>query len=414
MSTLLQPLTGFVLLLLAAWAMGSRRVDISWRTVGGGVVLQWAVAWILLGIPAIRDGFLWLNEAIVALQGATDDGTAFVFGYLGGGPLPFEESQPGASFILAFRALPLVLVISALSALLYYWRVMPAVVGLFSRLLRRSMGVGGATGVGAAANIFVGMVEAPLMIRPYLDRVDRGELFAIMSCGMATIAGTMMVLYATILGPVIGPAMGHILTASIISAPAALTVAALMVPARRVDERDFTLAPDESFGAMDAITRGTFDGLKLYLNIVAMLLVLVALVGLVNRILALVPIDGEAVTLQQLVGYLFAPLVWCAGIPWDEALTAGSLMGTKTVLNEFIAYLDLAAMGDAELSERSRLIMVYALCGFANFGSLGIMIGGLTTIAPDRRNEIIALGFRAVIAGTLATTMTGSVVAVLG
>lgn len=414
MSTLLQPLTGFVLLLAAAWAMGSRRGDISWRTVGAGVVLQWVLAWVLLGIPAVRDGFLWLNEAIVALQGATADGTAFVFGYLGGGPLPFEESQPGASFILAFRALPLVLVMSALSALLYYWRVMPVVVGLFSRLLRRSMGVGGATGVGAAANIFVGMVEAPLMIRPYLDRVDRGELFAIMSCGMATIAGTMMVLYATILGPVIGPAMGHILTASIISAPAALTVAALMVPARRVDERDFTLARDESFGAMDAITRGTFDGLKLYLNIVAMLLVLVALVGLVNRILALVPIGGEAVTLQQLVGYLFAPLVWCAGIPWDEVLTAGSLMGTKTVLNEFIAYLDLAAMGDAELSERSRLIMVYALCGFANFGSLGIMIGGLTTLAPGRRDEIIALGFRAVIAGTLATTMTGSVVAVLG
>ncbi len=414
MSATLQPLAGFFTLMFLAWLASERRLDISWRTVAGGVVLQWALAALLLAVPASRTVFLWLNDLMSALEASTTEGTGFVFGYLGGAPLPFEESAPGAAFILAFRALPLVMVMSALSALLYYWRIMPVVVNAFSRLLRRAMRVSGATGVGAAANIFVGMVEAPLLVRPYLARLDRGELFALMAVGMATIAGTMLVLYATILGPVIGAAMGHILTASIISVPAALLVAALMVPAGEAARSDATLAPDDSAGAMDAVTRGTMGGLKLYLNIVAMLLVLVALVSLANRFIGLLPdIGGEPITLQRLFGYLFAPLVWLAGVPWSEAGAAGALMGTKTVLNEFIAYLDLAALPDGVLSERSRLIMVYAMCGFANFGSLGIMIGGLTTLVPQRRAEIIALGMKSIVAGTLATTMTGSVVAVM-
>ncbi len=409
----LQPLAGFLALLLLAWLAGERR-PVNWRTVGGGIALQWLFGALLLGLPLFRDALAALTGVLNELQQATAAGTGFVFGYLGGGPLPFEESRPGASFILAFRALPLVLVISALSALLYRWRVLPWVVKGFAAVLRRIMGIGGAEGVGTAANVFVGMVEAPLLVRPYLERVDRGALFAIMACGMATVAGTMMVLYAGVLGPVLGDAMGHILTASLISAPAALTVAALMVPAERGVDEAVEMVPDSSTGSMDAITRGTVDGLRLYLNIIAMLLVLVALVSLANRLVGLLPWPGdEALTIQRLVGYLFAPLVWLAGVPWSEALTAGSLMGTKTVLNEFIAYLDLAAMEPGVLSERSRLIMVYALCGFANFGSLGIMIGGLTTLAPGRREEIVGLGLRSIVAGSLATTLTGAVVAIL-
>jgi CNT family concentrative nucleoside transporter len=411
---MIQSLLGFSILVFIAWLLSERRLDISWKTVAGGIALQWMIAWLLLGIPASRTVFVWLNDALGALQAATEDGTAFVFGYLGGAPLPFEERQPGASFVLAFRALPLVLVISALSALLYYWRVMPFVVGLFSRMFRRFMGVSGAIGVGAAANIFVGMVEAPLLVKPFLRTMDRGGLFAIMSCGMATIAGTMIVLYATILGPVLGEALGHILTASIISAPAAILVAALMVPSRDAVSGRVRLPAAEAAGSMDAVTRGALDGLKLYLNILAMLVVLVALVSLANRIIGLVPSPvDEPLTLQLVLGYVFAPLVWCAGIPWDESLVAGALMGTKTVLNEFIAYLDLVAVPEGSLSPRSRLIMVYALCGFANFGSLGIMIGGLTTLIPERRQEVIGLGFKSIVAGTLATLMTGSVVSVI-
>ena len=343
---MLQPLVGFSILVFIAFILSERRLDISWRTVIGGIALQWLLAWLLLDFPGSRNVFLWLNDALNALQSATTDGTAFVFGYLGGAPLPFEERQPGASFILAFRALPLVLVVSALSALLYHWRVMPLVVGLFARLFRRVMGVGGATAVGAAANIFIGMVEAPLLIKPFLRSIDRGGLFAVMSCGMATVAGTMMVLYATVLGPVIGEALGHILTASIISAPAAVLVAALMVPSRGAAD-GVAMPPVETAGSMDAITRGALDGLKLYLNILAMLVVLVALVSLANRILGLVPSPAdEPLTLQMIFGFLFAPIVWCAGIPWDESLVAGGLMGTKTVLNEFIAYLELAAQPD--------------------------------------------------------------------
>jgi len=412
--TLLHGLAGFFALTLLAWLLGEDRRGIHWRTVAGGLLLQWLLALVLLELPWFRDFFLLLSAALAQLEAATREGTAFVFGYLGGGPLPFEETRTGASFILAFRALPLVLLMSALSALLYYWRVLPLVVNGFSWLLNRTMQVSGATGVGAAANIFVGMVEAPLLVRPYLQRLDRGELFALMACGMATIAGTMMVLYASILGSVLPDAMGHILTASIISAPAALYVAALMVPSRAPQGGQDGIPRSADASAMDAVTRGTFDGLKLYLNIIAMLIVLVALVALVNRLLGLLPdLAGEDVSLQRILGYLFAPLVWLAGVPWHEAMAAGALMGTKTVLNEFIAYLDLAGAAGEQLSARSRLIMTYALCGFANLGSLGIMIGGLATLVPERRVEIIGLGARSIIAGTLATLLTGAVVGVI-
>lgn len=315
---------------------------------------------------------------------------------------------------LAFRALPLVLVVSALSSLLFYWRVMPVIVRSFSWILQKTLDIGGALGVGAAANIFVGMIEAPLFIRPYLVRMTRSELFCVMTCGMATIAGTVMVLYAGIIEPVIPGAMGHILTASIISVPAAITVARIMIPETDAVTDGEIAPPQPSTSSMDAVTLGTMDGIQLLISIIAMLVVLVALVHLGNILLGLLPMaGGEPVTLQKILGYIMAPVVWLIGIPWHEARTAGYLMGVKTILNEFLAYLELANLPENSLNQRSMMIMTYAMCGFANFGSLGIMLGGMGAMAPERREEIVALGLKSIVAGTIATCMTGAVVGII-
>jgi CNT family concentrative nucleoside transporter len=410
----LQSLVGFVVLHVIAWALAEDRRRVAWRTVLPGMALTIVLAVLLLKVPVIAELFRALNDAVNALERATAAGTSFVFGFLGGGPLPFEEKQPGASFVFAFRALPLVLVISALSALLFYWRVLPVVVRTFSWLLRRTMGVGGAEGLSAAANVFVGMIEAPLFVRPYVARMTRSELFVLMTCGMATIAGTVMVLYASVLAKAVPDALAHIVIASIIATPAAIAIAVLMVPPRGAKIDGDVELPQEARSTMDAITKGTLEGTALLLNIVAMLIVLVALVHLANQILALLPaVGGAPLALERMLGWLMAPVVWLTGIPWAEAQAAGALMGVKTVLNEFIAYIELAKLAPEALSPRSRLIMIYALCGFANFGSLGIMIGGLATMAPERREEIVALGAKTLVSGTLATLVAGSVVGMI-
>jgi len=412
---IVQSAFGLVALTALAWLFSENRLAASWKTVVAGLGLQIVIAVVLLKIPLFHDFFLALNDAVAALQAATTAGTKFVFGYLGGGDLPFTESYPGAAFVLATQALPLVLVMSALSAVLFYWKILPVIVKGFAWALERSLGVGGAVGVSAAANVFVGMVEAPLLIRPYMAKLNRAELFMVMTCGMATIAGTVMALYAAFISQVIPGSMGHILTASLVSAPAAIMVAKLMVPdSEEPTAGGLTEAEDAPKGTMEAITRGTMDGVQLLINIIAMLIVLVALVSLVNQILGLFPaIGGEALTLQRIFGWVMAPVTWLMGVPWAEAPTAGALMGTKTVLNEFLAYLDLAKVPPDALSDRSRLIMVYALCGFANFGSLGIMIGGLVAMAPERRGLIVALGPKTLVSGTLATCLTGAVIGVL-
>jgi len=410
----LQPLSGLAVLVFIAWLLSEQRRRVPWRYVGVGLALQLGLALLLLKLSLFKELFAALNGLLLHLETATRAGTAFVFGFLGGADLPFEESVPGSSFVLAFRALPVILVVSALSALLFYWRVLPWLVGLIARLLQKSMGIGGALGLGAAANIFVGMVEAPLFVRPYLQQMTRSELFALMTTGMATIAGTMMVLYASIIGAVIPDAMGHVLAASIISAPAALVLAMVLVPPGALVTRGESQVLQTATGSMDAITQGTLQGVQLLINIIAMLIVLIALVALANGLLGLLPdVSGQPLSLQRLLGWLMAPVVWLIGIPWSEVQTAGALMGTKTILNEFLAYLDLAALEPQQLSERSRIIMTYALCGFANLGSLGIMIGGLGTMAPARRDEIVSLGLKSVVAGTMATLMTAAVVALI-
>jgi CNT family concentrative nucleoside transporter len=402
-------------LLLLAFLCSEERRRIPWRTVISGVVLQIAFALLLIGIPGSDRAMFWLNDAANALQTATLAGTQFVFGYLGGGARAFAETHPGASFILAFQALPLVLTISALASLLFHWGVLQRVTAGFAWLLRRSMGIGGPLALGAAVHVFVGMIEAPLLVRPYLLRMQRGELFALMTCGMAGVAGTVMIIYASFLGPFVPNALGHILIASIISTPAGLAIAAMMVPFDGSERTEGALViEDPPHSSLDAIVKGTMDGVPILAAIVAVLLVTVALVTLVNMALGLLPFwGGAAITLQRLFALPFRPVMWLIGVPWAEAGAASTLMATKTVLNEFVAYLNFSRLPPETFSPRSRMILTYALCGFANFGSLGIVIGGLGAMVPARRAEIVQLGLRTILSGTLATCMSGAVAGAL-
>lgn len=409
-----QSVAGLLVFAATAWVMSENRRAAPIKTVVIGLAIQLAVGFLLLKLPLFRNLFLGLNRLVLFLEESTQAGTAMVFGYLGGDDLPFEEVFPGAAYILAFRALPLVLVMSALSSLLFYWKILPMVVRGFSWALRRSLRLGGAEGLGVSANVFVGMVESPLFVRPYLERMTRSEIFTLMTCGMATIAGTVMVLYASILNRTVEGILGHILTASIISVPSGVVVAKLMVPETEETTSGEMVHPEKALSAMDAVTKGTLQGVELLINIIAMLIVLVALVHLVDILLKLLPpAGGDPLTLQRILGWIMAPVVWLMGIPWADAGTAGGLMGTKTIINEFVAYLNLAGLPKESLGPDSRLIMLYAMCGFANPGSLGIMIGGLGTMAPDRRGEIVSLGLRSIVAGTIATCMTGAIVGLI-
>jgi concentrative nucleoside transporter, CNT family len=412
----LQSAFGVLALLAIAWALSDNRRAVSLRQMAVGLAVTVITALVLLKLPGVAKAFGAINDAVSTIAAATRAGTSFVFGYLGGGALPFDLKAPGADFILAFQALPIVLVMSVLTTLLFYWRILPPIVRGMAWLLERTLGVGGAVGLSAAANIFLGMVEAPLFIRPYLAQLTRSELFLVMTGGMAGIAGTVLVLYATFLAPLIPDAAAHFVIASVLGAPAAILVSLIMVP-ETSDKRTGGALTDPDMHAsstMDAITKGTTTGLELLLNIVAMLLVLVALVYLANAVLGLLPeIGGAKISLQRLLGLLMAPVCWLMGLPWPQAITAGSLMGTKTVLNELIAYVELSKLGADELDPRSRLIMLYAMCGFANFASLGIMIGGLGTMAPERREEINALGLKSIVSGTLTTCLMGAVVGMM-
>ncbi|MEO1015064.1 MAG: nucleoside transporter C-terminal domain-containing protein [Pseudomonadota bacterium] len=396
-----------------AWIFSEDRARFPLRMAFGATAFQIVTASALLYTPGARDALAYLNTVVASLQNAANKGGAFVFGYVGGGATPFDVTDESALFILGFQGLPLVIFISALSALLWHLGVLRMMVGAFAALLERAFGVGGAVSLATAANVLMGQTEAPLLIRAYLNKLTRSEFFVVMTGGLATVAGSVMVLYSVILGPVSPSALGHVLVASIISAASAILMARIMVPPEKNETpTDVSAGDDLKYaGAMDAFMSGVTEGLKLYLNILACLFCFVAMAALINICLsALGPIGGEAVTLERLFGFLFAPLVWLAGVPASESLAAGALMGEKTALNELIAYVSLAETPDGVLSERTELIMVYAMCGFASFGSLGIIVGGLTAIAPDRRKDVLDLGPRALVSGTLATLMSGSVI----
>lgn len=408
----LQSAFGALVLLGLAWLASEDRSRVPWRIVLSAMALALALCAAINGLPWVRALLSVMDDAVLALDAATGTATAMVFGYLGGAPSPYLEGGSGSTFVLAFRALPIIVVMSALSALLFHWRILPWVIRVFAALLTRVPGIGGVAGMSAAANVLVGMVEAPLFVRPYLAMLSRGELFMVMTGGMATVAGTVMVLYASVLGPVLPDALAHIVAASVIATPVAIAVAALMVPfAAPAPGEALPALVSSDASAADAVTRGALEGASLLINIVALLLVFVALATLANQLLALLPtLGGTPVTLQRVLGIAFAPVAWLVGVPWGEAPVAGALLGTKTVLNELLAYLQLAALPAGELSARSSLLMTYALCGFANLGSAGILIGGLATLVPGRRAEIAALGMRSIVSGTLATCITAALV----
>ena len=417
-----QSLAGLVAIPLIAWALSERPGVIKparlVRILIAGIGLQVLIAGLMLNVPTARTAFDWADGLVAALQAATGAGMRLVFGYLAGGPAPYATVRPETSFILAFQALPLILVISALSKLLYHWGLLQKIVRAIGWVLERSLGVTGPVGTSAAANVFVGMVEAPLLVRPYLSTMSRGGLFATMTVGMAGVAGTVLALYATILEPLLPGAAGHLIVASVISVPAGLMLSELMVPDAAPLPADPTPADividDPPRSSMDAIAQGTREGIELLVNVTAMLVVMVALVALANQLIGLMTTPfGVTLTMEGMLGWSFAPLAWLVGIPWSECAKAGTLLGVKTVLNELIAYLQLAQIPTDALSGRSRLILTYGLCGFANFGSLGIMIGGMVAMVPARRAEIVSLGAKTIVSGTLATLMTAAVVGMM-
>jgi concentrative nucleoside transporter, CNT family len=411
-------LIGVLLIIALCWALSENRRVFPWRLALGAVAVQLGLVLLLFGIPNSRPVLAAITGAVDGLNAATNAGTQFVFSFLGGGAQPYIPTDPKAPppFIFAFQVLPLILVISALSALLWHWKILKWVTRGFGYLFQKSMGLGGASALATAANIFMGMVESPIVIKAYLDKLTRSELFLMMVVGLATVAGSTMVAYSAILAPTLPNAGGHVLVASIISAPAAILLARIMIPetpGQGGEYADYTSSLKYE-GAMDAITRGVSDGLMVCVNIAATLLVFVAFVALINALLGLFPdIGGGPLTLERLFGWLFAPMAYMIGISAEESQKAGYLLGVKLFLTEFVAFIQLGAIPTAELSERTRMILTYALCGFANVGSVGIMISGMTTLMPERRTEILNLAWRSLLPGILATGMTGAIVAAL-
>ncbi len=409
---LFQASFGILFFIVFCWVISENRKNVHSFQVIIGLMVQFAFAAVIMHVPFVQKFFKWIANGVMALKDATMEGTKFVFGFIGGGDLPFEST--GNTFVFAFQALPMIIVVSALSMLLFHWRILPLMVRGISWLMRKSMGIGGGLGVCSAAQVFLGQTEAPLLVRPYLKDMNRSEIFSIMCMGFATTSATIMGLYALVLEQTVPNSMVHILTASIISVPAALTLSRIVVPNTQDRTSGKLHSPYEFSGSMDAISKGTTDGIRLFINVLAMLIVFVALVTLVNMILGNLPyFNNEPITLQRMLGAVMAPVTWLMGVPWKDALSAGSLLGIKTILNEFYAFTELAKITDAQMSVHSRIIMTYALCGFANISSVGIMIGGFGSIVPEQRNEIISLSFKALIVGTLSSCLSGTVVGIL-
>jgi CNT family concentrative nucleoside transporter len=409
---------GIAVLIAVAWAISeNRRAHPGWRWIVGALAVQGVLAVVILRVPAVWAAVGLVNNAVSAIEAATLKGSAYMFGYLGGAELPFalkDGAQP--PLVIAFQILPLVIVFSALAALLWHWGVLRAAVNGLSFLLRRSLGVSGVVGLSGGASVFLGVVEAPLVTRAYFARVSRSELFQIMALTMSTISGAILILYATTLRATVPDAVGHMIAASLISLPAALLIARLMVPAAAGDtatEVD-TDADKEDPGlryasSIDAIVKGTMDGMQLFLSVIAVIIVVFALVALVDGMLAALPfIEGEPLSLKRLMGWCLAPFMWLIGVPWADAQAAGGLMGTKAVLNEYVAYLELAALPAGTLGPRATLIVTYALCGVANLASVGLLVSTIGTLCPERRAEAAGLGMKSWIAGNLASAMTGA------
>jgi len=412
----LQSLIGLALAMALCWALSENRRAFPWKLALAVVAIQIALVLLLFGVPVARAALQGMGHGVDALAASSQAGTAFIFGYLAGGDQPFDLNGAPAPFLFAFRVLPVILVICALSALLWHWRILKWITKGFGFVFQRTMGLRGPPALATAATIFMGQVEGPIFIRAYLDRLSRSELFTLMTVGLSCVSGSTMIAYATILKDALPNAAAHVLTASLISAPAGVLLARIMIPPKPGDEAgEVDVSEDKNYDStIDAIIKGTGDGLTVLLNVAATLIVFVAFAALVDKILGAFPdFMGQPVSLQRVLGAVFAPLAFAVGVPWNEAPQAGSLLGTKLVLTEITAFIDLSGLPREALSERSRIIMTYALCGFANIASMGITVAGFNVLVPARRDEIISMAARALFAGFLATCMTGAVVALM-
>ncbi|MDR3506438.1 MAG: nucleoside transporter C-terminal domain-containing protein [Caulobacteraceae bacterium] len=411
-----QSLIGLVLTMAICWALSENRRRFPLRLAVSAVAIQVALVLFLFAVPAAQGVLRTVGKGVDALGAAANAGTAFVFGFLAGDPAaqPYLVNAPGGLFILAFHVLPVILVVCALSALLWHWKILKWIAKGFGLLFQRTLGLRGPPALAAAATVFMGQVEGPIFIRAYLDFLTRSELFMLLTVGMACVSGSTMVAYVVILKGVLPSAAAHVLTASIISAPAGVLLARIIVPPDPIESKvDFDPKTGEKVygSSIDAVIKGTGDGLNIVLNVAATLVVFVALVAMLDQLLGLLPAwAGAPISIERILGAIFTPLAWAIGIPKAEATTAGQLLGVKLVLTEFSAFIRMSHVAPAALSDRSRMIMTYALCGFANIASVGINVAGYSILAPNRREEIMGLVWKAMLAGFLATCMTASVV----
>ena len=414
---MIQAIIGFIGLVCIAIPFSNNKSSINFKHIFVAIILQILLAFALVKIPFIVQIFAYLSDGVSALQTATQEGAEFVFGYLSNNSMsPFENSGTGNSMIFAFQILPLIIVISALSALLWFWNVLPLIIRAISKIFEKLFNIGGPIGLGATANIIMGQVEAPLLVKPYLSRMTEKELLILMTAGMSTVSGSIMIALVSMLAPQFPDTnlIQHLVSASILSIPAAIMYANIMIPSNEVTNFDGASVPKVYDSSMDAITRGTKDGLDICLNVAAILIAFIALVSLLNSILSICGgwIGISDLSLQLILGYIFFPIVWLMGVPLSETLASAELLGLKTALNEFVAYGALANIEPGVLSDRSKLITLYALCGFANFSSVGILVSGISAMAPERKNDLIKVSLKALIGATLASCMTGLVIGI--
>lgn len=416
MSENLISLLGFFSFAGMAWLLSNNKKKVNGRVVLGGLGLQLVLALLVMGIPALgiagplRFLFDYANTAVLSVLKFTEEGSRFLFGDL-------VDSQK-YGLIIAFQILPIIIFMSALMALLYHLGVMQKIVSFFAVIMHKFLNVSGAESLSASANIFFGQTEAPLVVRPFLARMTNSELFCVMLGGMATVAGSVLGAYTSLLKDKIPDIAGHLLTASVLSAPAALVIAKIMLPETEKPETLGAVPPEYKKEKIDsnmieAVARGASEGLYLALNVAAMLIAFIAMIAFGDALLKWM---GELIhielSLSLILGWFFAPFAWLMGIPWSEVMSAGTLLGQKMALNEFVAYLNLAKNLES-LSERTIVILSYALCGFANFSSIGIQIGGIGSLVPERRKDLARLGLKAMIGGTLAAFMTAAIAGML-
>ena len=405
-------LIGFIGLIAIAIPFSDNFKIINYKYVAYGILSQIILAVILLKIPLVISAFEILGNGVVILQEATIEGANFVFGYP-----PSDDTNPYRSLLetFAFGVLPYIIVMACISAILWYWGVLPFIVNLISKACQKLFNIGGPVGLGAAANIFVGQVEAPLLVRPYVSKLSNKELLILMTAGMATVAGSVMVALISILENsfINQNLIQHFITASVLSVPAAIMYANIMIPSNSITDFNESKVPKVYKSTMDAVTRGASDGASIAVSVGTILIAVIALVYIVNSIMGSISSQfGFELSIEIILGYIFAPIAWLMGIPWNEAVISGELLGIKTTLNEFVAYPALAALESGELSERSKLITFYSLCGFANLSSVGILISGITAMAPERKDDLIKVSFKALVGATLASCMTGLIVGI--